>query len=323
MPAPVRQSSLVLTEGVTAAAFSTTTINGVVAGNTLVAIVAVNSPTSADADICTGYTTTIGGSPANTWTNVLRRRRVNAGGVWYSELTMWIAHNVSAGNTVGRPTFAFDALFAFSHVDEYTGLVTASAVDQTATAFADAGAASISAGPTGTLAVASQTVIAAVMNGYNDSWNGNGTSPGSPPSGFTLLRGNIGAGRNNAQSVYRDVTATTPVSAAWTVNTTYGPSVAGIATLRQGTSALRLEVDNIDVTDITGTSGWTIWAFPGNPKDGNGTEWTAYSAVISSGKLILPSAPAGAAAGATFNVSGYQPLGTRQLAWCTGTVRAA
>lgn len=323
MASLARQSNLVTQASVAALSVTPATINGVAAGNCLVAIVVVNTPTGADANLCTGYSTTVGGSPGNTWTNVLRQRRVNAGGVWYSEVTAWVALNVSAGNTVGTPTFAYDNLYVYHHMDEWSGVATASAVDRTATAFADAGATTITVGPTSTLSQASELVIAVMGNGFNDNWNGSGTAPGTAPSGYTVVRGNIGTGRNNAQTVYREVGATTAQSATWAINSTYGPSVAGIFTLKLGSTSLRLEVDNID-PEIASTSGWTFWAWPGDPLDSAASKrWTSYGATVASGKLIFPDAPSGAALDSVWNVMGYQPSGSLTTGFMTGVVRAA
>jgi hypothetical protein len=325
MPGPVRQSNLVVQGSVTPAALTGATITGVASGNTLVSIVVAYYPTAADTNICTGYGTTIGGSAANTWSNVLRVRSAVFDGVWYAELTAWIASNVSAGDTVGKPTFAASTEhWVFTHMDEWSGIVTSSPVDQTATAVvaAAAGTASVTVGPTSTLSQASEVVIAAVGNRYNYVWN-SGYGSGTAPSTYTVLRGTTDNTTGAVgQSAYKEVTATTAVSATWTFADGYGPTVAGLFTLKQGTTALRLEVDDID-TEITGTTGWTFWAWSGDPLDAKADKrWTAYSATLSGGKLVFPDAPPGATDGSTWNVIGYQPSGTLTTGFMTGTVRA-
>lgn len=328
MPGPVRQSNLVLQSGVASSSVSGATIAGVAAGNTLVAIVVAHRPSSATANLVTGYGTTIGGTSANTWSNILRVGRLASDGVWYSEITAWIASGVSAGTTVGLPTFAFsDSLTVFSHMDEWAGIATASPLDKTSTTSlaAATGTASITVGPTAALAQASEVVIAAVSNRYNFVWNGTYSSPGAPPSTYTVLQGNTDNSAGNvAQTAYKEVTATTAVSATWSFADGYGPTCAAIFTLRQASSTLRLEVDNIDATDITGTTGWTFWAWSGDPLDAPAAKrWTAYSASLSSGKLVFPDAPPGAAVNSTWNVFGYQPSGTRTTGLMAGIVRAA
>lgn len=325
MPGPVRQSNLVAQSSVASSAVTGATINGVAAGNTLVALVVAHRPSSASSNLVSGYGTTIGGSSANTWTNVLRAGLLDTGGVWYTEVTAWIASNVSAGNTIGLPTFAFsDALTVFSHMDEWSGIATASPVDKTATATESGAAGTLTVGPTSTLSQASEVVIAAIGNRYNYSWNGSSSGAGTAPTGYTVLQGSTDNSAGNvAQTVYKEVTATTAVSAAWTYVTGYGPVAAGLFTLKQGSSTLRLEVDSIDSADITGTTGWTFWAWSGDPLDAAAAKrWTSYSASISSGKLVFPDAPPGATAGSTWNVYGYQPGGTLTTGMMTGTVRA-
>lgn len=325
MAAPIRQSSLVLQSNIAAVDVTGATINGVASGNCLTAIVVAHRPSSATTSLCTGYGTTISGVAANTWTNVLRIGRLDQDGVWYSEITAWVAPNSAAGDTVGKPTFGFtNALTVYTHMDEWTGIVTSSPVDRTST-ITDVGTTNpLTVGPTSTLTEASQTVIAVVANRYNYHWNNGYSSGGNAPSGYTLVRGNVDNTNGNvAQTVYKDVAATTGVSAAWSYVENYGPVVAALFTLRQGSSTLRLEVDNID-TEITGTTGWTFWAWSGDPLDAAAAKrWTSYDASLSGGKLIFPDAPSGAAGGSTWNVMGYQPNGTLTTGFMVGTVRAA
>ncbi len=324
MPGPVRQSNLVVQSNFAPASVTSATINGVASGNCLVAIVIVHYPGGSDTDLVSAYSTTISGSPANTWTNVLRSRRGDAAGVWYSELTAWVAPNASAGNTIGKPTFTQAGNhWLFSHMDEWSGIATTSPVDKTDTdtVAAGAGTTSLTTGPTATLAQASQVVIAAIGNRYNYAWNG-GYGSGTAPSTYTVLRGTTDNTTGAVgQSAYKEVSATTAVSAAWTFVAGYGPAVAGIFTLKTATTTLRLEVDDID-TEITGTTGWTFWAWSGDPGDAAADKkWTSYAASISGGKLVFPDAPPGATDGSTWNVMGYQPSGTLTTGFMSGTVR--
>jgi hypothetical protein len=325
MPGPVRQSNLVVNSAVAPASVTGATINGVEAGNCLVAIVIAYYPAGTDTDLVTGYGTTIAGSASNTFANALRVRRGDASG-WYTELTAWVAPNVSAGNTIGKPTFALTGShWVFTHMDEWAGIATTSPVDETDTdsVAAAAGTASITVGPTGTLSQASQVVIAAAGNRYNYIWNG-GYGSGNAPSTYTVLRGiTDNTGGAVGQSVYKEVTSTAAVSATWTFADGYGPAVAGIFTLKTSSATLRLEVDDID-TEITGTTGWTFWAWAGDPDTAPAAKkWTAYAATIVSGKLVFPDAPPGATDASTWNVMGYQPSGTLTTGFMTGTVREA
>jgi hypothetical protein len=328
MPGPVRQSNLVQESNVATGTVSGATINGVASGNCLIALVYVVTPTSNSSDVVSAYSTTIGGSAANTWTLIARGKVLGADGVRCLEVTAWIAHNVSAGNTVGKPTLVpGSGNNVIHHVDEWSGIVTASAVDKTATATHSAtSATSITAGPTATLAQTNEVVIGAVVTwlGYRYNGTGDGTGPGTPPTGLTILQGTTtNAFAVTGQSAYKDPAGSTAaVSAAWTYDNAQ-PSAAIIFTVKQGTTNLRLEIDNIDSTDITGTTGWTFYAWPGAPDAGAATKtWTAYSASIVSGKLVFPDAPPGATAGSTWNAMGYQPAGTLTTGFMSGTVRA-
>lgn len=326
MPGPVRQSNVVQQGNIAPAAVTAAAINGVVAGNCLIAIVVANSPTSSSADLVSAYGTTIGGSPANTWTLIARSKLLDSAGTWCVEVTAWIAHNVAAGNTEGKPTLVpASANYVWHHMDEWPGIVTASAVDKTATATAASTATSITVGPTAALAQTNEVVIAAVGTRLAYTWNGSGSGAGTKPASMdAILRGttdnSIAA---TGQSSYKDPAgATTGVSATWTYANAQ-TAVAIIFTIKQGTTNLRLEVDDIDSADITGTTGWTFGAWAGDPFSTLcNKKWSAYSASIVSGKLVFPDAPAGATAGATYNVSGHQEAGTKTTGWMVGTVRS-
>lgn len=321
---PVRQSNLVVQQSVDGDSVTGATINGVAAGNTLTACVVAIRDGMASGDIISGYSTTIGGSASNTWTLMTGSRSAYSSGARRTEVTWWIASSVSAGDTIGKPTFAFsdDSTMVFTHMDEWSGIASSSPVDQAKTATAAAGNTSIATGSTGTLAQASEVVLVAWGNRwcYQD--------PPQIPSGYTQLQAIAGNNGTNpylaGRSFYKEVSATTAQSATVSQTDDFDGSAISLVTLKLGSTTLRLEIDDIDTTDITGTTGWTIYAWTGDPGDAAAAKkWTGYDAVISSGKLILPDAPSGAADGATFNVVGYQPSGTRMLAFCTGTVRAA
>lgn len=324
MPGPVRQSNLVRQENIASSAVDGATISGVVAGNCLVAIVYAHRASGSASNIVSGYGTTIGGSAANTWTLAARSQRLDDGGVWCLEVTIWVALNVSAGTTIGKPTFNFtDALYVWSHMDEWSGIATSSAVDKTDTDYAINTATTLTTGPTATLAQSSEVVIAAIGTRLAYSWNGSSSGSGSPPSTFTILQGSTDNSiQAVGQSAYKEVTATTGPSATWTYANAQ-TAVAAIVTLKQATTTLRLEIDDIDTTDITSTTGWTFWAWSGDPLDAAAKKrWTGYAASISSGKLVFSDAPAGAVAGDNYNVMGYQPSGTLTTGFMVGTVRA-
>jgi hypothetical protein len=326
MPASlVRQSNLVVEQNVDASNVTGATINGVASGNTLIAVVVAIRSGMSSGDIISGYGTTIGGSAANTWSLMTGSRiAYSSGSGRRTEITWWIASNVSAGNTVGKPTFAFsdDSTQVYTHLDEWSGISASSPVDKAKTASAAAGNATIATGSSGTLSQASELVLVAWGNRwcYQD--------PPTIPSGYTAVRSIAGNNGTNpllaGRTFYKEVSATTAVDATVSQTDDFDGSVISLVTLKLGSTTLRLEIDDIDETDITGTTGWTIGAWSGDPFTTTANKvWTGYSASVSGGKLILPDAPSGASAGSTYNVVGYQPSGTKMLAFCSGTVRAA
>jgi hypothetical protein len=330
MPGPVRQSSLVFQVGTQTSTVDPATINGVAAGNALVAVVVAVRPSGTPGDLITGYGTTIGGSAANTWgaSPILRVSEKHPTEPHYTEITAWIAHNVSAGDTIGRPVFAFNdaSTTVYTHMEEWSDVASSSSVDKTATAVAAVTDTSITVGPTAALDQAEQIVIAVAANRFNFVWNGGFSGAGNAPSTYAILQGRTdNTSGLVAQSVYKEVSATAAVSAVWTFDPQGNRTVAGIFTLRKSTTTLRLEIDDIDA-EIVGTTGWTIGAWPQNAFQ-TGTPgqcakvWVGYGATLSGTKLVLPDAPPGAALNASYNVCGYQPAGTRQLAWSTGVVR--
>lgn len=329
MPGPVRQSGLINEAARNDANVSSASINGVASGNMLVAVCVAHCSTSVQTgNIVSAYTS----SPSNTWT--LGVRHAQTIGSWRTEVTIWVAHNVASGNTTGKPTFTAGTNAGheiYHHFDEWSGMATSSSVDKTGTQANAENLDTITIANTAALAQADNVVYCAVGCRWNYVWNGEFTSPGNPPTNFTVSKGNTDNALLVAQSAYREVAATTGVGATWTYAQQTGDrgAVAALVVLKKaGAASLRLEIDNIDSTDMSGTTGWTIGAWPQSAfQTGAAGQcakvWTNYSASITSGKLIFTDAPPGASVNDTYNVSGYQPSGTRVLAWCTGVVRTA
>jgi hypothetical protein len=329
MPGPVRQSGLVNEAARSDSNVSSASINGVASGNALIAVcVAHCSTTVQTGNIVSAYTS----SPSNTWTLAVRHAQTI--GSFRTEVTIWVAHNVASGNTTGKPTFTAGTNAGheiFHHFDEWSGVVTSSSVDKTGTVANAENLDTITVPNTATLAQADQIVYCAVGCRWNYQWNGDGPGgAGAAPSTYTVSKGETENSLMVAQSAYKEVSSTAAVGATWTYAQQTGDrgAVAVLATFKKSSTSLRLEIDNIDTTDISGTTGWTIGAWAGSPfQTGAGGQcskvWTSYSASITSGKLIFPDAPPGASLNDAYNVMGYQPSGTRTLAWCQGVVRAA
>lgn len=328
MPGPVRQSNLVIEAARQDSNVSGATISAVATGSMLVAVVAAHCPTSVQAgDIVSGYVTT----PSRTWTLAVRVAQTIATN--RTEVTIWVAPNVASGSTVGKPTFTAGSNpghEVLHHMDEWTGMATASPTDKTGTDVEPESSGSSTIATTAALAQADQVVYVAAACRYNYQWNGNYTSPGSAPATYTVSQGSTDNAGMVAQSAYKEVSSTAGVGSTYTYENQAGDRgmVHALATFKKAASSLRLEIDDIDTTDITGTTGWTIGAWPADPFQTGAPGqcakvWTGYAATLSGTKLILPDAPPGASVNDTYNVSGNQPAGTRNLAWCSGVVRTA
>ena len=328
MPGPVRQSSLVNEAGRQDSTVTGASISGVASGSMLVAVCVAHCATTVQSgNIVASYGTTISGTPTNTWT--LAKREAQTIGSFRTEVSIWVAHNVAAGTTVGKPGFTSSTNPGheiWHHMDEWEDMATSSSVDKTGSDTEGENSGTITIATTAALAQADEVVYAAAGCRYNYVWNGNYAAPGTAPSTFTVSQGTVDNTNLVAQSAYKEVSSTAGVGATWTYAAQTGDrgAVAALATFKRSTTSLRLEIDDIDSTDMSGTTGWTIWAWAGDPASAAADKkWTGYAASITGGVLIFPDAPPGASLSDTYNVSGYQPSGTKNLAWCTGVVRAA
>jgi hypothetical protein len=290
--APVRQSNYAAQAGVSTSNAPTATINGVVAGNCLVAVV-VAWRLSTSGDLVSAYGTTIGGSAANTWTLAARSARTEFG--HRTEITIWVAANCSAGNTVGAPTLVHNdaSTNIRQHMDEWSGIATSSPVDKTATASAATLTGTVTVGPTATLAQASQVQISAVADRYNFTWNGSSSGSGAVPSGYTLLQGTVDNSVIAAQSVYRELNSTAGVSTTWTSAAFESHGlVAATATIKVATIVRQLEITALGGATIAGTTGWEAWAWTADPKDIKATYFSGSDVIVTAGKIVLANPPA-------------------------------
>lgn len=294
MPAPVRQSNVGTQAGVNTSTAPTATISGVLAANCLVAVVAAHR-LNTTGDLVSAYTTTIGGSNANTWTLALRQAFTSSGG-HRTELTIWVAANCAAGATVGRPTLVNDGTSVWHHFDEYATIATTTPIDKVAGAAVASSSLAITAGPTAALVQAASMQISAVVDRFNFSWNGGGSGAGTPPTGHTILQGTVSSTVLPAQSSWRDLSATTGVSAAWTSAEAGSHGlVAGTITLRIQSLVRRLRISNLGGVAIAATTGWEAWAWTADPLDLLPSKYTGSNVVVSAGQILLLNPPAGIA----------------------------
>lgn len=322
---PVRSSNLAQQSGVDSASCPVATINGVAAANCLVAVVAAYRASTPSGNLIDGYTSTIGGTPANSWSLAARVAYSAPGSNHRTELTFWVAPNSAAGNTAGKPDFTYEdgSTNVWHHFDEWPGMPTSGVVDKTATGTAASNSAAVATATTATLAQAAEIVIGAVANRYNYAWGGSDVAPGVAPSGFTVLKGETSNSNLAAQSFYKEVSSTAAQSFSQAqVNQGDNGAVAALVTLKLATTQYRVEITGINAA-VDGAAGLTAFVWTANPKDVKATEYTGVTAQATGGKIFLAPAPAGTVDGQVVNCVVYQPASTKGLvALVPGTVKA-
>jgi hypothetical protein len=297
---PIRQSNVGTQAGVSTSNCPTAVINGVVAANCHVAIVAAHRLSTAG-DLVSAYTTTIGGSPANTWT-LARRDAITSAAGHRTELTFWVAANCSAGDTTGKPTLVHndDSTNVWHHFDEWAGLATSSPLDKVAGATVAAPGLSLTAGPTAALVQAASLQISAAADRFNYAWNGSGAGAGTPPTSHTILQGTTSNTIIAAQSSYRELASTAGVSATWaTAETSSHGIVGGTITLKIQTTVRRLRIATLGGVAIAGTTGWAGWIWTADPKDVLGTYKSGGDITVSAGVILVANPPASITTGQT------------------------
>jgi hypothetical protein len=292
----------------TGAAKLSATLTGVTSGHAVIVVTHAYKPSTASGDLVTGVT--IGGSAA---TLAVRRVESNTGNLHRTETCVWYALNQTAGNkaivlSVNGP------LYVNWHADSWA-IATASAIDKTASAWAQGAGSTFAvpgAGDTGTLAQSTELVIAAVTDKYQWGLNSGYSDPGIAPSGYTALAGNVADNLNRVgcQTAYRETNSTAGVSASWALAQTGGDVTGVIATFKIATVQRRVKV--LADSAMNGATGITAYAWSGDPSTSFATKWTGLSAQPSGGIVYLASPPSGWATGSDVNVVLYQPAGTKK-----------
>lgn len=247
-----------------------------------------------------------------------KRTRYQRSSIECVETCIWYAMNVTSGSKTIALDFVNETLdnLCSWHGDSWAGVVTTGALDVTADNSASnphSGSFSVPAsGASGTLAQAAELVIAVIAAKWSWMWNGaydpNG---GVAPSTYTLLAGRSQDNVNELpfQSVYKETSATTGVSATWALEAT-DLTVAALATFKIGTTQRRVKV--LADSAINSASGITAFAWSGDPSSVLATKWTSRTAEASGGIVYLPSPPAAWTTGAEVNVVLYQPAGDKK-----------
>ena len=157
--------------------------------------------------------------------------------------------------------------------------------------------ATITAGPTTTLAQASEFVLAVAGSRY--WWNYNGGA--AAPSGYTALTSNVVNDEvgTTFQASYKNVSATTAVDATWTVPSAADGGAAIVSTFKN--SGLRIRWTFVNGTapdDIDGVTGITTYVWQSEPEAGPADKYTGGAAEVS-GNTLFTAAPGWAAAAQT------------------------
>lgn len=233
-----------------------------------------------------------------------------------SEICIWYSMNVSSGSKTIALDFVNedDSTLCNWHGDSWTTIATSSALDVTSSSDNVSAATSINvpaSGSTSTLAQAAELVIAVAFSKWNWTWGGTYGGAGTAPSGYTLITGLTEDNTNTAifQSAYKDVSATTGVSATWAKENT-GLNLAALATFKIGTTQRRVKV--LADTAIDGATGITAYAWVGDPDSVLAEKWTSLTAESSGGIVYLTNPPAGWTTGTDVNVVLYQPAGDKR-----------
>jgi hypothetical protein len=255
-----------------------------------------------------------------------KRKNLQVSTTMGAEVCIWYAMNVSSGAKTVALDFVNedDSTVCNWHADSWAGIVTSSALDVTSDNSVEGSTTSFAvpnSGTTGTLAQASELVIAVASSKWNWTWNGTYGGGGSPPSGYTLLAGLTEDNSNTAifQTAYKEVSSTTGVSCTWTKEDT-GYNVGALATFKIGTVSKRIKV--LSSTSMNSATGITAYAWAGDPAGEYAQKWTGLSAESSGGTLYITTGiPSSWTTGSTVNVILYQSSGDKKgTSFVTGKV---
>jgi len=300
MAASVYQVSPVATSNnVTGTVGAAATLGAAVAaGSTLVAVIASYRYNTAG-DIVASVASTVNGSNANTWTEVLSPTQANDT-VHRGGLSVFVAENVSAGTTVVTPTFtAADGNYAHMVVYELRGVATSSVVDQTCTPGTWAGGAVVSinvatssAATAGAVSIIAATGRYLYLLGYSNTGYTDGANVDS-----------------NAVTYFRTASKVLGASAVETANFTVdwadSPGIGVIITFKPAAVVnLRIRATGLpsSINSVTAVQGL---AWPTGPTTAKATQLTATNAEASGGTVLFP-APSWATAGQTVQVYVYK-----------------
>jgi hypothetical protein len=304
MATVVQTSSVSRFTGQSNSAGASITLTGVTAGNALIAVACATRLSTGSGNLVDAVTS----SPAATWTAAGSSLWTQAGGHRVA-IHAFVAHAVTGGSTTVTldTTYETNDTYVSWFFFEVSGLAASASFDKTDDANAIDSASTITAGPTATLATASQFIIAVAASRY--WWNYNGGT--AAPSGYTTLASSVvnDSVISTFHASYKNVSATTAVDATWTVPSASDGGVALVSTFRNSSSVIRCTfVNGTPPDDITGVTGITAYVWEGDPADSLPIKYTGLSAEVSGNTLLIP-APGWAAPSDTVTVIAYSASG--------------
>jgi hypothetical protein len=296
------------------------TLTGVTAGHAVIVVTAAMRAGTASGNLIDGVT--VGGTSAT----LAKREGYVSPANATTEVCIWYVLNLTSGDKSVALDFTYedDSTYCNWHADSWA-IATSSALDVTSSAEFTANTSTVSvplSGATGTLAQASELVIAAVANKWNYEWNGLGTNPGAAPTGYTVLAGSCEDNLNlcSFQTAYKETSSTSGVSCSWgQVNGGDQGCVTALATFKISTVTKRIKV-RADAA-MNNAAGITAYAWLGDPSGEYAQKWTAQAAESTGGVLYLANPPASWATSSVVNVILYQPANEKKgTTFVTGVV---
>lgn len=334
MPAPTQAGSLTKFS-IGNNATTTRTITGVVAGASLVLFIGPER-------FATGYTGELltVTCPTATFVRVGHEASFsnNAGGNIRQECSIYLATNVASGShtitiqaaNIGGNTNATAGPWVLSEFPGIVSVAPASATAATAvTARIADNIATISVGPTANLSQPQAMVLAWFVGRFNFLWNG--TDPGSPPAGFTLIAQDV-ANSTAAPAIasWQDVNSTSPITVSMGVvgvTAQNGDGTRGVVVpLRLASGSNYVEIlmtpDTEDGVSINSTTGWTVHIATGDPRNGY-TVYQGIAAQATGNEIRVAGGGGTVGVGGTVNVQVVNSALGYTSGWGVGTVRAA
>lgn len=261
----------------------------------------------------------------------------NAGGNIRQECSVYLATGIAAGThtvtiqaaNIGGNTNNTTGSWLLSEVPGIVAVAPASALAAAALSgrIAD-NVATITLGPSANLSQPQAMIVSWFAGRFNYLWNG--TDPGSPPTGHTLIAQDVTNGSATpAIASWQDVNSTSPFSVAMGVvgsTALNGDGTRGVAValrLASGSNYVEclLTPDTEDGVSINGTSGWQVNIATGDPKNGY-TVYQGITAQATGNEIRVPGGGGAIGVGGTVNFQVINPALGYTSGWGVGTVKS-